>query len=298
MKYIETLLISFTKEVINSISKNLGMFFSALTTTSLSFLVLYLLLVLYFNIENLQKKIINQLTIHVYLDKSVKGSQIKEVIYQIESINGVINIQYISSNEALRRIEKELNINISKDLIVNPLPNIVYVKVNDPQKIDEVAKMLKNIKGVKEVNYWQEYIQKLSKIMDIFNKIFIFIIVLLSFGILTIISNTVKMTILARRNEIRIMHLVGAPNWFIKYPLITEGIIILIISNLFAFYFVKIFYNLFSNWIFSNASFISLISSDSLNIIRNYVFLVSFISIIFITSNTIERYLKKLIQGE
>jgi cell division transport system permease protein len=298
MKYIETLLISFTKEVINSISKNLGMFFSALTTTSLSFLVLYLLLVLYFNIENLQKKIINQLTIHVYLDKSVKGSQIKEVIYQIESISGVINIQYISSNEALRRIEKELNINISKDLIVNPLPNIVYVKVNDPKKIDEVAKMLKNIKGVKEVNYWQEYIQKLSKIMDIFNKIFIFIIVLLSFGILTIISNTVKMTILARRNEIRIMHLVGAPNWFIKYPLITEGIIILIISNLFAFYFVKIFYNLFSNWIFSNASFISLISSDSLNIIRNYVFLVSFILIIFITSNTIERYLKKLIQGE
>jgi cell division transport system permease protein len=298
MKYIETILISFTKEVINSISKNLGMFFSALTTTSLSFLVLYLLLVFYFNIENLQKKIINQLTIHVYLDKSVKGSQIKEIIYQIENINGVINIQYISSNEALRRIEKELNINISKDLIVNPLPNIIYVKVNDPQKIDEVAKMIKNIKGVKEVNYWQEYIQKLSKIMDIFNKIFIFIIVLLSFGILTIISNTVKMTILARRNEIRIMHLVGAPNWFIKYPLITEGIIILIISNLFAFYFVKIFYNLFSNWIFSNASFIYLISSDYLNIIRNYVFLVSFILIIFITSNTIERYLKKLIQGE
>jgi cell division transport system permease protein len=298
MKYIETILISFTKEVINSISKNLGMFFSALTTTSLSFLVLYLLLIFYLNIENLQKKIINQLTIHVYLDKIVKGSQIKEIIYQIESINGVINIQYISSNEALRRIEKELNINISKDLIVNPLPNIVYVKVNEPQKIDEVAKMIKNIKGVKEVNYWQEYIQKLSKIMDIFNKIFIFIIVLLSFGILTIISNTVKMTILARRNEIRIMHLVGAPNWFIKYPLITEGIIILIISNLFAFYFVKIFYNLFSNWIFSNASFISLISSDSLNIIRNYVFLVSFILIIFITSNTIERYLKKLIQGE
>jgi cell division transport system permease protein len=298
MKYIETILISFTKEVINSISKNLGMFFSALTTTSLSFLVLYLLLIFYFNIENLQKKIINQLTIHVYLDKRVKGSQIKEVIYQIESINGVINIQYISSNEALRRIEKELNINISKDLIVNPLPNIIYVKVNDPQKIDEVAKMIKNIKGVKETNYWQEYIQKLSKIMDIFNKIFIFIIVLLSFGILTIISNTVKMTILARRNEIRIMHLVGAPNWFIKYPLVTEGIIILIISNLFAFYFVKIFYNLFSNWIFSNASFISLISSDSLNIIRNYVFLVSFILIIFITSSTIERYLKKLIQGE
>jgi cell division transport system permease protein len=298
MKYIETILISFTKEVINSISKNLGMFFSALTTTSLSFLVLYLLLIFYFNIENLQKKIINQLTIHVYLDKRVKGSQIKEVIYQIESINGVINIQYISSNEALRRIEKELNINISKDLIVNPLPNIIYVKVNDPQKIDEVAKMIKNIKGVKEINYWQEYIQKLSKIMDIFNKIFIFIIVLLSFGILTIISNTVKITILARRNEIRIMHLVGASNWFIKYPLITEGIIILIISNLFAFYFVKIFYNLFSNWIFSNASFISLISSDSLNIIRNYVFLVSFILIIFITSNTIERYLKKLIQGE
>jgi cell division transport system permease protein len=298
MKYIETLLISFTKEVINSISKNLGMFFSALTTTSLSFLVLYLLLIFYFNIENLQKKIINQLTIHVYLDKNVKGSQIKEIIYQIESINGVINIQYISSNEALRRIEKELNINISKDLIVNPLPNIVYVKVNDPKKIDEVAKRIKNINGVKEVNYWQEYIQKLSKIIDIFNKIFIFIIVLLSFGILTIISNTVKMTILARRNEIRIMHLVGAPNWFIKYPLITEGIIILIISNLFAFYFVKIFYNLFSNWIFSNASFIYLISSDYLNIIRNYVFLVSFILIIFITSNTIERYLKKLIQGE
>ncbi len=161
-----------------------------------------------------------------------------------------------------------------------------------------MARSIKGIKGVKEVDYWQEYVKNLSKIIDILNKIFIFLIVLLSFGILTIISNTVKMTILARRNEIRIMHLVGAPNWFIKYPLITEGVIILILSNFFAFYFVKIFYNLFSRWIFSTASFISLVPSDFLNIIRNYVLLISFVLIIFMTSTTIERYLKKLAQGE
>lgn len=298
MKYLETILISFTREVINSISRNLGMFFSALTTTSLSFLVLYLLLIFYFNIENIQRKIINQLTIHVYLDKDVKGEKVREVIYQLERINDIVSIQYISSSEALRRIEKELNIDISKDLVVNPLPNIVYVKVGDPRKIDEVANNIKKIKGVKEIDYWQEYVKNLSKIIDILNKIFIFLIVLLSFGILTIISNTVKMTILARRNEIRIMHLVGAPNWFIKYPLITEGIIILFFSNFFAFYFVKIFYNVFSNWIFSNASFISLIPSDFFNTVRNYVVLISFILIIFMTSNTIERYLKKLAQGE
>ncbi|MCX7871050.1 MAG: ABC transporter permease [bacterium] len=298
MKYLETILISFTREVINSISKNLGMFFSALTTTSLSFLVLYLLLIFYFNIENIQKKIINQLTIHVYLDKDIKGEKVREVIYQLERINDIVSIQYISSSEALRRIEKELNIDISKDLVVNPLPNIVYVKVGDPRKIDDVANNIKKIKGVKEIDYWQEYVKNLSKIIDILNKIFIFLIVLLSFGILTIISNTVKMTILARRNEIRIMHLVGAPNWFIKYPLITEGIIILFLSNFFAFYFVKIFYNVFSNWIFSNASFISLIPSDFFNTIRNYIILISFILIIFMTSNTIEKYLKKLAQGE
>ncbi|MGB9638369.1 MAG: cell division protein FtsX [bacterium] len=298
MKYLETILISFTREVINSISKNLGMFFSALTTTSLSFLLLYSLLILYFNIENIQKKIINQLTIHVYLKKEIKGEQIKEIIYQIEKIDDIINIQYISSNEALRRIEKELNIDISKDLIINPLPNIIYVKVGDPRKIEKVAEIIKNIKGVQEVDYWQEYVKKISIIIDILNKVFLFIIAILSFGILTIISNTVKMTILARRNEIRIMHLVGAPNWFIKYPLITEGIIILIISNFLAFYFIKIFYNLLSNWIFTNLSFISLVSTDFINIIRNYILLTSFILIILITSNTIERYLKKLIQGE
>ncbi len=102
MKYLETLLISFTKEVINSISKNLGMFFSALTTTSLSFLVLYLLLIFYFNIENIQRKVINQLTIHVYLDKNVKGEKVSEVIYQLEKLDDIISIQYISSSEALR----------------------------------------------------------------------------------------------------------------------------------------------------------------------------------------------------
>ncbi|MGC8734170.1 MAG: cell division protein FtsX, partial [bacterium] len=244
------------------------------------------------------KKIINQLTIHVYLKKEIKGEQIKEIIYQIEKIDDIINIQYISSNEALRRIEKELNIDISKDLIINPLPNIIYVKVGDPRKIEKVAEIIKNIKGVQEVDYWQEYVKKISIIIDILNKVFLFIIAILSFGILTIISNTVKMTILARRNEIRIMHLVGAPNWFIKYPLITEGIIILIISNFLAFYFIKIFYNLLSNWIFTNLSFISLVSTDFINIIRNYILLTSFILIILITSNTIERYLKKLIQGE
>ena len=298
MKYLEAILISFTKEVINSIYKNFGMFFSALTITSFSFLVLYLLLLFYFNIDNLQKKILNQLTIHVYLEKDIKSDQIKEVIYQIEKIEDIISIQFISSTEALRRIENELNINISKELVYNPLPNIVYIKVKDPQKIKMVADKIKNIKGVKEIDYWQEYINKLSKIIDILNKVFIFLIILLSFGILTIISNTVKMTILSRRNEIKIMHLVGAPNWFIKYPLIAEGIIILVISNFLSFYIVKIIYSMFSNWFSLNVSFFYLMPLTFLDTLRNYVILISFVLIIFVTSNTIERYLKKLVQGE
>lgn len=293
-KYIETVFISFLKEVYDNISKNWGMFFAAITIVSFSLFVLQLIVLTYYNMENIKQKMFSQITIHVYLHKTVKPEEVAKLMYQLEKNEKVLGATLISKEELIKRIQEEINIKYNEI----PIGNAIYIKVKNPEFIKDLSEELKKQKVVKDVVYWQEYAQNISSIFDIIKKVLFGIIVFISLGVILIINNTVKMSIISRKTEIRIMNLVGASGWFIKAPLFTEIFIVLIISSFISHYFLRIGYSYVLDKFNSQIVFFSLLPIDYLIFIRNIVLLISlFVSFIFVYS-AIEKYLKKLAEDD
>lgn len=293
LKYIETIFISFLKEIYGNISKNWGMFFAAITVISFSFFVLQLIILVYYNMENFKNKILSQITIHVYLKSNVQPQQISDFMYNLDKNENVLSATLISKEEMKKRIKDELNITYS-DL---PLGSVVYVKVKNPEFVKTVSEGIKKEKIVKDVIYWQEYAEKIGSVFDLIKKILFVVIVILALGVILIINNTVKMSILSRKNEIKIMNLVGASGWFIKAPLFAEIFIVLILSSFISHYFIRIGYGYLMER-FNNFVFFNLLPIDYLIFVRNMLIFTSIIISFLFVYSTIEKYLKKLAEDE
>ncbi|MEN3015598.1 MAG: permease-like cell division protein FtsX [bacterium] len=293
-KYIETVVTSLAKEIYDNISKNWGMFFAATTIVSFSFFVLQLIILVYYNMENIKQKMFTQITIHVYLKRDAKIDEISKLMYILESNDKILNATLVSKEELIKRIEQETKIRYS-DL---PIGNVIYIKVKKPEYVDLISQEVKKHKVVKDVVYWQEYAKNVANLFEIVKKILFTVMAIICLGVILIINNTVKMSILSRKNEIRIMNLVGASGWFIKTPLFAEIFIVLVISAFISHYFLRLGYGYIFDKFNSQFSFFSLLPVDYLIHIRNVVLAIGLVvSFIFVT-NAIEKYLKKLSEDE
>lgn len=106
----------------------------------------------------------------------------------------------------------------------NPFPDSFVVKTKQPQDTAEVAQAIKKIPSITDVNYGEGTVEKLFVTTRTVRDIGIVFIVGLAFTAMFLIANTIKLTIVARRREIEIMKLVGATNWFIRWPFFVEGL--------------------------------------------------------------------------
>ena len=105
----------------------------------------------------------------------------------------------------------------------NPLRGSFYVKATDPLDTEAVAKKINRIKNVYSVEYGETQIKKLFSFLDLSRNVGLGLILALLFTAMFLISNTIRITIVARGREIEIMKLVGATNWFVRIPFILEG---------------------------------------------------------------------------
>jgi cell division transport system permease protein len=167
--------------------------------------------------------------INVYLKDDITAEQTQAVNKKIMSLNEVSAATYISKDEALKRFKERMKDSpgLLDALSGNPLPASYEVKFKDEFKsaesIDKLRNTLKNSEEVDEI-IGQEVVKRLFAIAAIARWIFITIIVLMSFAGMTLIINAIRLAIYARRKEIEIMRLVGASNWFIRWPFVIEGI--------------------------------------------------------------------------
>ena len=110
------------------------------------------------------------------------------------------------------------------DLDGNPLPDSFEVPVDDPNFLEPVAQKIAQLANVATVDYGREEAYKLMKLNHVIRLVGFVILVMLFASTLLIISNTIRLTVFARRKEIDIMQLVGAADWFIRWPFILEGV--------------------------------------------------------------------------
>ncbi|HCL90457.1 MAG TPA: ABC transporter permease [Candidatus Atribacteria bacterium] len=190
------------------------------------------------------KNIESQLEIIVYLEDNISQAEINNLKSNIASIDGIKEVKFVSKEEAYQRLLKDLG--EQKDILSaiekNPLPSSLEIQVKDPKVIEQIANRITEFKKVEEVEYGREIAEKLLNFTYVFRRAGMLVLALLVFASILIISNIIKITVYARRNEIEIMSLSGATSWFIKWPFIIEGFLQGFISSLFSIIILYNFY--------------------------------------------------------
>jgi cell division transport system permease protein len=218
----------FLKEAFGSLRRNYFMTIAALVTVFLSIVVLGGVLVFVYTTDALLKEVEQKVEITVYLktDPDPTQDEIDAMQSEILSWPEVKNSVFVSKQDALERLKEDFKDNpeILEGLTGNPLPASFEVALVDPQSVDEVASRFEEKTIVDEVRYGKEVADKLFSFTSQARNFLLIFIVLLGVVAILLISNTIRLSIFARKREVEIMKLVGATNWFIRWPFVIEGI--------------------------------------------------------------------------
>jgi cell division transport system permease protein len=252
----------FIKEALSSLKRNGLMSFASVTTVALSLLILGMFLVMVLNLNNMASTLESQVQISVYLQDGLTDLEMREVGTRITKIPGVVQVNFVGKEEAMSRFKERLGeqqglLNALGE--TNPLPNAFEVKVDKTERVKAAAQAMMQFKGVENAKFGQEVVEQLfalTKMVRIFGLI---IIVFLALAALFIISNTIRITVFARRKEIGIMKYVGATNWFIRWPFLLEGMMLGFGGALVAVLFLNETYGVLIHQVYESLAFLPLI---------------------------------------
>lgn len=218
------------------------------------------------NFNNFIKQVETKQGIQAYITNDSTDEEIKDLGEKINALDGVNTIEFVSKKEALQHMKDKLG---DKSYLLdgydenNVFPSSYIVTLTDLSKSTEVQKEIKEMENIKKVTSSDETIEALIKIAKGV-KIGSYVIIIALVGVsIFIISNTIKLTVYARRKEISIMKYVGATNSFIRWPFIVEGVIIGLISGAISLAIIAGIYILIGQ----NAGFIGFLSKLGLKLL-------------------------------
>ena len=218
------------------------------------------------NFNSFIKQVEAEQGIQAYITNGATDDEVKELGEEIKALDGVNTIEYVSKEEALQHMKDRLG---DKSYLLdgydqnNVFPSSYVVTLTDLGKSSEVQAKIKEMQNVKKITSSDETIDMLVRIakgVKIGSYIIIIALVCVS---VFIISNTIKLTVYARRKEISIMKYVGATNSFIRWPFIVEGIIIGLISGAISLAIIAGLYIAISQ----NVGFVSFLSKIGLSLL-------------------------------
>ncbi len=256
--------------------RNGVMSFSSIFAVTITLLLIGVISVLAINVQGISENIQEGVRIYVKLDRSIDEIAEKAVGEEINKITGVKSSTYSSKDQELTKlIEKQGN--DGKELFEsyrqdNPLGAAYEVEVKDSQKIATIAKKIETINNVKSVNYGGDSTKSMiSTLHTIQTGGSVFVVALIVVA-LFMISNTIKITITARRTEIGIMRMVGASNWYIRIPFMLEGMLIGIFGAIVPIIVLIYGYSMIYNYTGGSLMSTMLVLKAPMPFIRNFSF--------------------------
>ena len=216
------------------------------------------------NINHIVKEVENAQGIEVFIQDEATEEQVKKLEEDIRAIDGVSTVEYKSKEQALAQAKEMLK--ERQDLMEgydeenNVFPASYVVNFSNLEKSKEIQEKIATFEGVKKITSNDEVVTKLIDLANGIKLVTGVILVLLIVISVFIISNTIKLTVHARRKEISIMKYVGATNSFIRWPFIVEGMIIGVLASIISIIIVGITYNAIAENLV-NSEFMQIISS-------------------------------------
>lgn len=175
----------------------------------------------------------------VWIDENLTTREARSLGSQFNRIDNIATTEFVDRDEALEDYRQELgedaDILEDYDSSNNPLRNSFVFTMKDPALADETLEQIEAVDGVADVRADEAVISRLIQVQRVFNIVAFAMVVGLAVISIFIISNTVKLAMFARREEISIQKMVGATNWFIRWPFVIEGMVLGLLAGGLAF---------------------------------------------------------------
>lgn len=217
------------REAISSILRNSWLSIASVGTVTVSLLILGFFALAAINTFEVTRNIESGLEIRVFLRDGTPRENINKIHSQIEKIPELSLVEFVSKDQALEEMKQ--NFGSREDILDgleqdNPLPDGFRVRASNAEQIPELAGQLSSISGVEQVIYGHGMIEKLLTVTRWVRLAGAIILGFLFFAAVFLISTTIRMSVFTRRREISIMVLLGATNWFVRFPYLLEGMVL------------------------------------------------------------------------
>ncbi|MCZ2257683.1 permease-like cell division protein FtsX [Sporosarcina sp. G11-34] len=212
------------RESFKSIGRNGWMTFASISAVTVTLLLVGVFIVIMMNLNKMADNIENDVEIKMTVDLIADEAAVAKLEEQLNAMDGVLDVEYSSNEKELDKMIEGFGDELGLYKQDNPLRHAFYIKASDPQQTPIVAKKIESFEYVYEVVYGEGKVEKLFNVLNSGRNVGLALILGLLFTATFLISNTIRITIVARRKEIEIMKLVGATNNFVRVPFLLEGI--------------------------------------------------------------------------
>ncbi|KPC75655.1 hypothetical protein ADL26_06075 [Thermoactinomyces vulgaris] len=223
------------REAYRGVKRNTWMSFAAISAVAVTLFIFGIFLIFAFNVRYMVAELNKQLVIRASLEESITNQGQEELLKQVQGISGVKTAKLVPKEEGLRRFKADWGDDDAEKLFEgfdkdNPLPDVIEIEPQDPDNIKQIEEKVKGLRGVAETTSGDQVTDKLVSLSSFTRNIVLVFGLGLAVLAAFLISNTIKLTIIARKREIEIQRLVGASNWFIRWPFFIEGAFIGIVG--------------------------------------------------------------------
>ena len=220
------------REAITNLYANRGNVMIGIVTTAFTLVCFGVFLLLYLNIKNLTGTLQSDIEVIVYLDPEASEQVVSLVQKRLRTEPAAVALTFVSKEQALREFSEQFP---DESLLLegmegNPLPASLVVNLSprflDTESLGAFAERVKQLPGVTHVAYSQDWVDTLALVVSYFELGAVVIGTILAVATVTIIANTIRLSLHTRKEEIEILRLIGATGMFIAIPYVIEGMIL------------------------------------------------------------------------
>ncbi len=228
----------FLRESLRALRRNAAPSLAAFATVLITTLVLGVFIPVVRAATAKSNEVRNKIELEVFIAPDATKAEERELGNMIRDLQHVDAVTYVSKDQALRILRQRLGnrSDITNDLPGNPLPASYRIKLDDPSNAGAVKSSLEPpaangqprpiSPAIDEIKDREDDTQKILSATSTIKLIMAGLAGLLILASVLLVANTIRLSIFARRREVEVMRLVGATNWFIRWPFVIEGLIV------------------------------------------------------------------------
>ncbi|HIJ96844.1 MAG TPA: ABC transporter permease [Desulfuromonadales bacterium] len=250
----------FVSRALTNIRQNVFVNVVTIGTIMLALLIVSLFLLVFVNLENAAESWSERVQVTVYFDKELTTPEQSVYRDKIYAVSGTAHVSYVSRTEAMKRFKERLRgqETLLEGVRVEVLPSSLEISLKrssrETEAVNEYVTKLKRIPGISEIQYGEEWVRRFNAFLNFMRLLGGLLGGFLIIAVVFIVSNTIKLTIYARRDELEVMSLVGATRLFIKVPFLLEGILQGCAGSVLA---VALLYGLYEGFLHNAGSFLT-----------------------------------------